>query len=200
MARVKIQPGGKLVVAIVVFGALLFLFFELKSPATRQSGTQPSVPSPTATTPAKTPERSEGNEQVSKSVAENPRMQAPQKYAVSAAPKGSPIRIYFDFNRAGINKNVYCIFDRIAELARQKGTGALRIVVEGNADSVGPSWYNVDLSRKRASRVADSLSRRLGIPLKNISVVANGSTRPIASNNTRSGRADNRRTDVIVRY
>ncbi|HQT92435.1 MAG TPA: hypothetical protein PL001_10460, partial [Candidatus Kryptobacter bacterium] len=109
MARVKIQPGGKLLVAVVVLGALLFLFFELKPPKTHKSEIQPSVPSPTAPTPTKTPEQSEGSEQVSKNVAEKPRTQAPQGYAVSAAPEGSPIRIYFDFNRAGINKNVYCI-------------------------------------------------------------------------------------------
>ena len=200
MARVKIQPGGKLLVAVVVLGALLFLFFELKPPKTHKSEIQPSAPPPTAPMPTKTNEQSEGSEQVSKSVAQQPPAQVAQRYAMSAAPVGSPIRIYFRFNRAGINKNVYCIFDRIEELARHEGARGLRIVVEGNADSIGPSWYNVDLSRKRASRVADSLARRLGIPLKNISIVANGSTRPISSNSTRDGRADNRRTDVIIGY
>jgi outer membrane protein OmpA-like peptidoglycan-associated protein len=200
MARVKIQPGGKLLVAVIVLGALLFLFFELKPSDSRKSDIQPVVPSPTVTIPAKTPEPNEGNEQVSKNVPEKAIAQAPQRYTMNEAPEGSPIRIYFDFNRAGINKNVYCIFDRIEELAQHNGAGGLRIVVEGNADSIGPSWYNVELSRKRASRVADSLSKRLGIPLKNISIVANGSTRPISSNSTRGGRADNRRTDVILRY
>lgn len=108
------------------------------------------------------------------------------------------VRIFFDFNRAGINRNVYCIFDKIDEVVSRLGRQNLRIVIEGNADSVGPSWYNFSLSKMRAARVADSLSKRLGVALNNIELVANGSTKPAASNDTREGRAENRRTEVHI--
>ncbi len=199
MARVRIEPGGKVLITLVVFGALLFLFFELKPASTDKTkgpaGRQAPIESETTQAQA----RREPGKPVSESVPGKPRPQSAQYPSNSLVDK-SPIRIYFDFNRAGINKNVYCIFDRIERLVRNGDRSGLKIVVEGNADSIGPSWYNVILSKRRASRVADSLSKRLGVPLKSISVVANGSTKPIASNSTRDGRADNRRTDVVIQY
>jgi len=116
----------------------------------------------------------------------------------STGTSSQPIRIYFAFNRAAINKNVYCIFDRIGEVATATGAAHLSIVVEGNADSIGPRQYNIRLSRIRAERVADSLAKRLGIPRKSIEIVANGFSKPIASNATRAGRADNRRSEVYI--
>jgi flagellar motor protein MotB len=50
----------------------------------------------------------------------------------------------------------------------------------------------------RAARVADSLPKCLEIPLNGIEVVANGSTKPFASNRTLDGRAENRRTEVLL--
>ncbi len=73
-----------------------------------------------------------------------------------------------------------------------------RIVVEGNADSIAPSWYSIHLLRMRAARVADLLSKCLEIPPDGIDVVADGSTKPFASNKTLDGRAENRRTEVLL--
>lgn len=199
MARVKIERGGKVLIAIVVLGALLFLFFEFKPGASRKF--PPAAPveeSPAVPPSGQAPPKQEEGKPASKSIAEKPREPEPQPYMAGQTGEKSPVRIYFAFNKAGINKNVYCIFDRIESIFRRDGAQNLRIVVEGNADSIGPAWYNVELSRKRAVRVADSLSRRLGIPLRNITLVANGSSKPIASNSTRDGRADNRRTDIII--
>ncbi len=194
MAKVRIKPGGVVLLAVVVFGALLFLFFELKPASTPKEAVKSTAPLPVAKS-RETPRTPAQTAQVPASVTQKP---PAQQYAVKAPAGNSPVRIYFDFNRAAINKNVYCIFDRIEQIVKQSGGNSLRIVVEGNADSIGPSWYNVELSRKRAARVADSLARRLGIPLDRITLVANGSNKPIAPNSTRDGRADNRRTDIVI--
>ncbi len=197
MARVKIQPGGKVLIGLVVLGALLFLFFEFKPAANKPHyNVPPKLPS--VSTPVPATEKSEGagtNPEIvtAKSASPVSRAQSP-----GAGSGNSPVRIYFAFNVSHVNKNVYCIFDRIQSLVTQRGAGGIHIVVEGNADSIGAPWYNVELSRRRAARVADSLSARLGVPLNEITLVANGSSKPIASNSTAAGRADNRRTDVII--
>lgn len=198
MARVKIQPGGKVLIAMIVLGALLFLFFEFK-PTAKESQSSTSMREPSTVTSARMPQ--ENNEVIAgpKEVAKTtPKMAAPAEGSVQEAKLNSPIRIYFAFNKFHINKNVYCIFDRIQYLVRERGAGGIHILVEGNADSIGAPWYNLRLSKQRAKRVADSLSVRLDVPLGEISLVANGSSKPIASNSTAAGRADNRRTDVII--
>lgn len=196
MARVKIEPGGVAVFAVVILGALLLLFFELKPVATEKPAAE-SAPPHSVTESAPPPQPSKEKKQMAPAVAE--KEMAPQRrLATQQAGGNSPVRIFFGFNHAGINKNVYCIFDRIENLVRQNGSGAVRIVVEGNTDSIGPSGYNLELSRRRAARVADSLSLRLGIPVSSIKLVANGSTKPISSNGTSDGRANNRRTDIII--
>ncbi len=190
MARVRIEPGGKVLIAVVIFGALLFLFFMVRG--TERTETQP--PPQTATVAEDTKSvsgRAETNQAASQNISE-------EEHPVEQESFKGHIRIFFDFNRAAINKNVYCIFDRIEKAVRQNGSKNLKIVVEGNADSIGPQWYNIYLSRMRAARVADSLSKRLGIPLKNIKLVANGSSKPVVSNRTRDGRAENRRTEIIL--
>lgn len=199
MAKVRVQPGGLAVIGIVVLGALLFLFFEFKPAGKRPQPAKPAeLPAVTKPAPAPTHKASAETGEVTRKVEKEPapvvtRTPVPEKRGTNV-----PVRIFFAFNKAHINKNVYCIFDRIQSIVRRDGSGGIRIVVEGNADSIGAPWYNVKLSRRRAARVADSLSQRLGIPLKNISLVANGSGKPIASNKTAAGRADNRRTDILI--
>ncbi len=186
MARVKIEAGGKVLVTALIIGALLLLFIRVRASVnTGKVSVKPSQPAV---------------EKQAERISDNKPAQKHTEEKSITPPESSPgaIKVFFDFNRAQINKNVYCIFDRIDEAVRHVGRQNLRIVVEGNADSIGSSWYNVSLSRMRAARVADSLSKRLGIPLNNIELVANGSTKPVASNETRDGRAENRRTEVYI--
>ena len=184
MARVKVEPAGKVLIAVVIIGALLLLFLKVIASSHKNNVTVESPQPSVVTKPS--------------NVAENKVTQKPAE--VTPPESNKPIKIFFDFDRASINKNVYCIFDRIDETVQRIGRQHLRIVIEGNADSIGPSRYNFSLSKMRAVRVADSLSKRLRIPLNTIELVANGSTRPVSSNETREGRAENRRTEVHIYY
>lgn len=67
----------------------------------------------------------------------------------------------------------------------------------GHADSTGTEGYNQGLSERRARAVAGYLESR-GIPPGQLRVVGFGEMEPIASNETESGRARNRRVEVRV--
>ena len=71
------------------------------------------------------------------------------------------------------------------------------VSIEGHSDSVGPAEANRSLSLKRAEAVRDHLVQR-GIETARISVVGWGEEKPIASNRKRSGRAKNRRVEIVI--
>jgi outer membrane protein OmpA-like peptidoglycan-associated protein len=73
-----------------------------------------------------------------------------------------------------------------------------RIVVEGHTDASGERATNMVLSEKRAFAVMQYLRQSLLISAEQIHAMGYGSDRPVASNQTTSGRAKNRRIDVIV--
>ncbi|MBT8435158.1 MAG: OmpA family protein [Gammaproteobacteria bacterium] len=74
--------------------------------------------------------------------------------------------------------------------------GAEIVAVEGHTDSVGSNKINKDLSTKRAISVADYLASLAGG--YKIGYIGYGESRPIASNETKEGRAINRRVDLVV--
>jgi len=71
------------------------------------------------------------------------------------------------------------------------------IVVEGHTDSQGSETYNQQLSEKRAESVS-SLLRAYNVSKSRISTIGYGETRPVASNETASGRKLNRRVEVLI--
>jgi len=78
-----------------------------------------------------------------------------------------------------------------------RGAEGRRISVEGHTDSVGTVAYNQRLSEDRARSVATVMTDN-GIARRRISVRGFGEMKPIASNSTESGRAKNRRVEVII--
>ncbi len=72
------------------------------------------------------------------------------------------------------------------------------IVVEGHTDSRGSREYNVELSQNRAQIVMNFLVAR-GVPAEAVTAVGIGPDRPMSSNETRDGRADNRRVEIIIK-
>lgn len=72
-----------------------------------------------------------------------------------------------------------------------------RIQVLGHTDNVGTAAYNFDLSQRRAVAVSDILIGA-GVPAARMSTVGVGEDRPIATNTTASGRAQNRRVEIII--
>lgn len=72
-----------------------------------------------------------------------------------------------------------------------------KISIEGHADSTGPKSYNNPLSERRAAAVKAHLVAA-GIDADRLSTVGHGESMPAAKNNTKAGRAENRRVEFTV--
>lgn len=72
----------------------------------------------------------------------------------------------------------------------------LSFVVEGHTDSVGPSEYNRELSRKRAESVRNYLISRFQIEPSRLKAVGKGEGDPVGDNSTQEGRMQNRRVVI----
>ncbi|KAA3662268.1 MAG: hypothetical protein DWQ10_02770 [Calditrichaeota bacterium] len=75
---------------------------------------------------------------------------------------------------------------------------ASSIVIEGHTDAQGSEVQNRRLSEDRANAVKQYLIANMGIPQARIQSVGYGESRPIESNETKEGRAKNRRIDVVI--
>lgn len=73
------------------------------------------------------------------------------------------------------------------------------IVVEGHTDSRGDTEFNYVLSRRRADAVMSYLIANMGLSPDRFETLGFGEVRPIASNETAEGRAQNRRIDLRIR-
>ncbi len=103
--------------------------------------------------------------------------------------------VLFAFNRFDITPQARETIREIASVLR--GTTVRAISVEGHTDSVGTMSYNQQLSHKRARSVARELEEQ-GISRSRLFVRGFGEGDPIASNMTASGRARNRRVEIIL--
>jgi outer membrane protein OmpA-like peptidoglycan-associated protein len=68
-----------------------------------------------------------------------------------------------------------------------------RFEIAGHTDAVGSPTYNQKLSEARAQAVKDYLCRKYAIAAGRLATVGHGESRPVATNDTEQGRAQNRR-------
>ena len=101
--------------------------------------------------------------------------------------------IPFMFDRSDLTSQAVVKLDSFISAIRQRVSNIIRIF--GHTDSLGTDPYNDDLSERRANEVRDYLLNS-GIPGRDISVDGMGERSPIASNDTRNGRAKNRRVVI----
>lgn len=84
-----------------------------------------------------------------------------------------------------------------ALLAQFKGETINSVVVEGHTDDRGDAAFNQHLSEKRAQAVKDELIAN-GVDASVIKTTGFGESMPLADNNTRAGRAKNRRVEIRI--
>lgn len=77
------------------------------------------------------------------------------------------------------------------------GHPGLRLEVEGHTDSVGGDDYNQRLSEKRGTAVRDYLTQQ-GMQGSSVTTRGFGKTQPVASNDSASGRQQNRRVELVI--
>ncbi len=102
--------------------------------------------------------------------------------------------IYFDFNRATLQPQSDRTLKAIA--AALKGAPR-RITIEGHTDNIGSDPYNDELSARRAAAVKTALVGEYGVDEASLATAGYGERRPIESNDTLSGRARNRRVELV---
>jgi outer membrane protein OmpA-like peptidoglycan-associated protein len=104
-----------------------------------------------------------------------------------------PGHVAFMTDSADLNASFLGVLDSVVLVAKEFD----RTIVEsaGYTDSTGSEQYNRQLSRERASAVAEYL-RGHGIAADRLVTVGAGESRPIASNDTVQGRAGNRRVEL----
>jgi OmpA-OmpF porin, OOP family len=105
-------------------------------------------------------------------------------------------KILFDTGKASIQKDSDAVLDNLTATAMRCPDA--HVEISGHTDSVGSDDTNVQLSQRRAEAVADYLVKA-GIPSDRLNAVGYGKTRPIASNDTEEGRAQNRRIEFDVK-
>ena len=103
--------------------------------------------------------------------------------------------VLFDFNQYTLKP------DAREKLAKVSGIllsyPGLQLQVEGYTDNIGSDEYNQKLSEERADAVRDYLVTQ-GVPQPAISAAGYGKSDPVADNSTSSGRAENRRVELVV--
>lgn len=102
--------------------------------------------------------------------------------------------VHFGFDKDTLTKDAKQALDQLAsDVPNTKG---YIITLEGGTDSTGPADYNYGLSERRADAVIQYLAAQHNIPAHKIYVIGLGKDKPVESNQTREGRARNRRVDV----
>ena len=102
--------------------------------------------------------------------------------------------VKFGFNKDNLTPKAKEALDQLAGTI--SSTKGYIITLEGGTDSVGPADYNYDLSQRRANAVIQYLASKYQVPAHKIYVIGLGKDKPVETNKTSTGRADNRRVDV----
>lgn len=106
------------------------------------------------------------------------------------------LRVLFALNSEAIDDSYN---EEIAQVAAfMKEFAQVKTVIEGHTDSQGAEAYNQDLSQRRAQAIADALVSKHGISASRLTAKGYGESRPVASNETREGRAKNRRIHAVL--
>ncbi len=109
--------------------------------------------------------------------------------------------VLFDSGQADIKSNMKKNLDIIAQLLKQVDN---KIQIGGHTDNVpinrGIFTSNWQLSAQRAANVVEYMENEYGIDPKRMVASGYGENDPIASNNTKEGRAKNRRISITILF
>ena len=118
--------------------------------------------------------------------------------------KGAPVNsvgcwsikgINFDYDKSDIKPQYHGLLNENVEVLKKNPS--VTVEIEGHTDSVGSDGYNQALSERRAESVRAYFVSS-GISAQRISTRGFGESKPIVSNETAEGRAQNRRIDIKV--
>jgi peptidoglycan-associated lipoprotein len=103
----------------------------------------------------------------------------------------------FKFGKTTLPDEAKARIDQVVSQLKGQAGKDIYIEVEGHTDNVGGKETNYEIGMKRAEAVKEYLYMQHQIPLHKINVISYGEDKPVAPNNTKDGRAMNRR--VVIR-
>ena len=142
------------------------------------------------------------------SVSLNWHFRKPQVVAAAPAPQAESVPkqkevidtyellVQFDFDKSDIKSVYKPQFDEIAKVL--KDSPEISMTVEGHTCWIGTEKYNQGLSERRADAVRKMFIQDYGFAPERISIEGYGETRPVADNNTSTGREKNRRAIAVI--
>jgi outer membrane protein OmpA-like peptidoglycan-associated protein len=105
--------------------------------------------------------------------------------------------VRFGFDRSELSDEARAALDGFAAQLKQENKNVY-IEIQGHTDAVGQEPYNEELGMARAEAVRRYLSQQHAIPLHRMNVISYGEASPQADNESREGRAQNRRVALVV--
>lgn len=103
--------------------------------------------------------------------------------------------VMFDTNKTDLKSGGAQSLDKLTQFLQNNPKR--NVMVEGYTDSSGGAGYNQDLSQRRADAVKTALIND-GINSQRIATKGFGESYPVASNDTASGRQQNRRVEIVI--
>ena len=101
--------------------------------------------------------------------------------------------VLFGFDSAEIKSEAYPMLDEASDIMKKNPD--LKVEIDGHTDSTGPAAYNMTLSERRAEAIKAHFVNR-GVDSDQLTTKGFGSSNPAASNDTKEGRAKNRRVEL----
>jgi OOP family OmpA-OmpF porin len=102
---------------------------------------------------------------------------------------------HFDFDKSTLKPEAIPKLEEAVRIMSENP--GIKVNIEGHTDSVGADEYNMRLSDRRAQAV-ESFMVTKGVAADRLTPKGYGESRPVATNDTAAGRAQNRRVDLIV--
>ncbi len=103
--------------------------------------------------------------------------------------------VLFETGKAVLMPGAKRSLEKLVDFLNENATR--KVLIEGHTDNVGSSTYNIDLSLRRANAVATVLKAQ-GIDESRIVTKGYGERYPVATNETASGRQQNRRVEILI--
>jgi outer membrane protein OmpA-like peptidoglycan-associated protein len=103
--------------------------------------------------------------------------------------------IFFETGKSKLKPESFSELDRVADFL--KNNPDIKIEIGGHTDNVGKAASNMKLSQARATAVANYIIAK-GLKKENIVSKGYGMTKPVATNKTKEGKAQNRRVEFTI--
>ncbi len=112
---------------------------------------------------------------------------------------GKPLTLYFGTNEDNINLSSQQRTDFADLIYYLDNVDKAQLHIGGHTDNKGKKSYNYKLSQERAEFVKGYLQKNGGISINRMQVKGFGPDKPVDSNSTDEGRANNRRVEVVLK-